>query len=773
MEKRHVPKMAGGKKPQSKKQVVNEKKKSNKMTTKQFKKNFTVTRGGKAVNLKKVDVGSAKEAAGHDQITKYDPSNSHTTRTLNNNNILPNVNRTIPLFVQLPQSSLIGVCIGIVSSAMQRGLYGEAQEPFDPYTAFNYLLGILSSYAANSIPQVEAVPRWLSIIGQALINKKIKSKGGFIDYAFDITAFSGSVSWLQAMGPSSVNKNWNVGVSSGTTVNNNFTIFVAPPAYNPLNGPGSFLEMCEFLANGTIGTPMQDMFKMVPPGEQNIMTDDISAYAVSGANPGSGFGGQGGFVTLITNEVPISAPIFSQFALPTGQLTTQASRSSMFSRAGAGDSIFLGSALVNLLTPDSLKFKRPAAFHCVDFLEFLDVIAQWVSQLQQKACSDPQFDLVASGNGTLTNQALICPITLQELGIILRAYMMNVFADSQPGVQSIYPYVPGEQIDPAFVPFVCGAGTCAVPLGCTPLFPLPFVENIKSLSMRTNYGTRGAKKNPAMFLPILGQYNVDSLAAAQYVYNPPQGEPMPSFTVVPSGGFYNTLKNAKGEPNTSETIISYIDGSASGNVYVGINDPGAIQILVGYWNGWITTYMATYSDPLQSLSTDGGVPGLQLASQTAYWTVTGSTAKTRMLDSRYKATFVQNQYAGRSVVARSFFEPPLAAPFTEIFAQQIVPIMELDFTANPYQNTEFLKMATALGEMNTVVQLQGTPSASLATLHTNYAQNMTHARNGAVSELAKFYSQQNTNGTGGILSSIAQIGVPTILGGLQGLMSAF
>jgi len=446
--------------------------------------------------------------------------------------------------------------------------------------------------------------------------------------------------------------------------------------------------------------------------------------------------------------------------------------------ASAGDSLWCTQQMSVLLDENQYSSKIYPRFHAVDFLEFGDVLAQLVSAVQQQAVQDPNWVTAAQQViGSTYATQYQCPITLQEMLLVLRNDIMWAFKSTQPGVQALYPIPPPTGAANYFQPYLAGTNCCAnAPSGMK--LPLPFVENIRSLVYRQI--SRG--RDVLQWVPVLGQYNFDSLSTADYNYVvtiESAQDTIASFTAVPP------VETKKINPKTGEVsweraklevAIDLIDG-ASGTSFVFINDPGRIQALATLWNQWLSNQLNTYCDPLGSISTDLGTSITCSIAMTRYWAVEDTLLKERHMkkdpnaeetrDYRIssKKRLSNTPYAPRLAFGISSHGSFLSGPYEKMQSQWILP----QFNLNGY--AAFTKWQSLEGETTSTTTTTGVTGESFAMLHAAYASKMVHAISAPPSDWAAFFLQADEKGQGGVLSSLLASVAGSVFGGGAGAVA--
>ena len=156
----------------------------------------------------------------------YDPRASLSTQI---DLYADNINSVIPYRVPIDATSLAAPIFAAVSYAIQRGWPLTSNFPSDPYHATIYMVEMLISCVKNETPQIMDVPVWLHYLCQAVTERKVKSRGGQLDYSFEVVD-SFPQEWDIPIGLSRA-YHYILGVKGPTVINEVFRGTVAPVPY--------------------------------------------------------------------------------------------------------------------------------------------------------------------------------------------------------------------------------------------------------------------------------------------------------------------------------------------------------------------------------------------------------------------------------------------------------------------------------------------------------------------------------------------------------------
>jgi hypothetical protein len=405
------------------------------------------------------------------------------------------------------------------------------------------------------------------------------------------------------------------------------------------------------------------------------------------------------------------------------------------------------------------KNKIVPNFKAIDFREFHDVVCLWATKIVTQYFADPANQNSALGGLAQDAVAAQCPLTVQELGLLLRNEFMTVFGSTQTGVQSLLPLLPQTGQDNQFMPYLTGTTGCGLQTFKVKL-PVPLVENARSCLLHSiPYG-----KDIQLLYPILGQYANDEILRANYnfEYQGASREPLTYPTFAENPLVSRRVKNpATGKDEwivSAETVIDFIDTS-NGSEFVFINDPDRLASLAALWNNWVTKY-ESYSSPIDVLSNDPGVNVLCSVNQTLYWlpqTVESITEHSVVRDERIQRDkgLSATVYSGRQASAITYREKPFGVT-QAITSRWILPVYLINTGGINSQNASpFVKIQNMYDEtFSTTLSTTGFGGATISARHSIYADSMVHARDGQ-SQMDKDFESLSAQGRAGILSSLA------------------
>jgi len=409
--------------------------------------------------------------------------------------------------------SFVGLCLGYVSAALQRGYMSFANPDF-PFWAHEYMKEALINYANGTNQTVVAMPYWFLCLCQAITPKSVPYQRSRIAYTFD-AAFSVGSGAID-VGPSSYGEKWYAYVPSSSVVNH-FPSGVPPTAYTTANGELAWASLGQFMVENKPDWRAR-LTAVVPSTTKTSWSQDVSCYAASLVAQGGGQG-SGGWAYQAQHEVPVHAPAFSCFIDLTGTQSdaTDVARWPTRVTIAAGDATVLAGKMSMLQSEDKWKSKIYDVFKAIDFLQGCDIMAQALGAMltAYAAWPDNNAQLQASNP---TFASLQCPLSMQEFQILFRNEVSYALASSIPFTQTLYPALPSSGSINYFMAYIYGSNTIPIS-SCGMKLPTPMIENIKSFVSLTVDKKNGNGSDQETWWPVLGQYFLDVLNPADYTYS--------------------------------------------------------------------------------------------------------------------------------------------------------------------------------------------------------------------------------------------------------------
>jgi len=400
------------------------------------------------------------------------------------------------------------------------------------------------------------------------------------------------------------------------------------------------------------------------------------------------------------------------------------------------------------------------------------VLANWIRGIQQAA-------LEGEGESQLPPERLQCPLTLQEVGMLLRNVFMTAFKDTQAAAQGIYPIIPSGGSANEFVPFVSSATTCLLDTIDMTL-PTLFVENIRACTYSETEGV--SPTDLATWCPVVGQYYNDALDQDDYFYSFGEAN-FPSFAATAGLWELHTpgLKGQETIKMMAEEALSYVDGSGTSGL-VAINNPARLKDLVMQWNDWFNTVgVASYSRKTTTLGTDKGIRVCYTAATTRHWIVPPEPlqqVKRRIVDVRMEKKKWQNVKASpnsqKLAVADTFQSAPLTSVYEQILSIWIMPVNKVQTTATV--STTVQKIRALYHETHLINLSSGEDGIPMSQMLASYASKMVKGKLAPPDDIEQFLTDCAARGRGGVLSSLvasfAGALVPQLKGVADGIASA-
>jgi len=437
----------------------------------------------------------------------------------------------------------------------------------------------------------------------------------------------------------------------------------------------------------------------------------------------------------------------------------------------SGDQIFLGGALSTLLPERHWGMKRAPRLKPVDFLEFCDVLAKWVSGMITAYAADPINQV---GDIDLLPQ-LQCPLSLQEMTFLFRNTAMAAFKKTQALVQSIYYFQPATSTDTQFTPYVASASTCALSTGGA-IWPVAVVENLRAVTgVHVERGQNGG--DVQWYIPVLGSRNNLSVNTANYMaFFPPSGTYVNVFATGPT--FKKKVKNVKTGIieylPVDTTVVSLIDGGSPVG-YVGINDPEQLEFLASQWNNWLAdSGLLPYSMQCVQFSTEAGISSLRSIQMTRHWLAngegglrmarTGTKLKSEqvpeepeLIDIRRekrKRVGLNTLYSNQAAVADSSQSVILSAPYEGVQKIWILPSIQNAYVGSTDQDTLVPRVQAIFGEPYLANLSNSADGINMDDMHQTYASKMLKGKTSPDNEWQKFFDAEAAKGRGGVLSGL-------------------
>jgi hypothetical protein len=676
---------------------------------------------------------------------------------------LTNQQQAIPYSVPLEGLPLIALSAGYITKAVERGAFASSQNPWDPFFAFQYMISILLQFATGSAPAVQKLPLWLLTFGRALMPKEGNFQRGKVKYTFVNLNTVPATPTTISMGYYAYH--WHLlAVDEMATPINGFPVADATgwPSYTAGAGQAAFAEMNTYMANNEGDPFTAELNKLVDLSEKTSCDRDTSVFTVQTLNQGCGWDNQGagGWAYLAYSECAVTRPWLTMFNDTYPTLFTNGGRFYNKPIRFAGDPCFLGASLSSLIGIRDWSSRFAPNFKAIDFLQFGDVLAQWIVSVVQAYINDPANDVTA-----LNIDNIICQLTLQDMLILLRAVFMSAFKDTQAGVQALIPFTPSSGSDNQFVSYVASSTTCCL-ASIDMYLPMGLIENIRALVARSVRVGR----HVMWWIPVLGQYKTDTLSDTNYTVTYNNAGTPTTVSVFQSGAdLYRQQTMTKGglvEMKVTETPINLVDGNASGT-YVAINDQAQLETLVSYWDDWLATEgLQSYSMALGTFGTEKGISALCSIGMTRHWANLPTTESER-LPKPLKVEDIRKRnvkyrrmlatiYAGRNAIADTSQMQILAPPYEQVMKTWILPVdkIQISEASGTVQSAFVTRMQGLSGERCLANFSTGSDGIILAVQNGNFASKMTKSKLQDKNDWSIFFEEMEKQGRGGLLSSI-------------------
>jgi hypothetical protein len=669
----------------------------------------------------------------------------------------PNQNSILPVQPVANQMSFAFSCLGGMQQAVAAGFEDFATTnnlPGGAFFAYVFLTNLLYGYITNNVPQTIKVPLWLDELGCALMSTEQNFMQGKISYSFPVDeSFPAALQW----DPSAIFDNYFLATSAPTVVVNGYSTMIAPASYTSELGQQAYNLLTKFTANVEVypGWKGVDVFS-------SWTKKDSSAFAASWVQMGGDATTVGGGLIEIMHETALTAPLFGVFAQWQNNTPKRYFR---HSHPWSGDAFHLGYTLTQFFLKRQLKSKLIPKFKQVDFFEYMDVLSLWLAKAMTLAMQNTTQNQ--------NNTPLVCPLTWQDVGILLRQAIGSCWSPCLFAGQFLANDGPSNPS--AFFPFTWGTN-------CYPgsnvngmSLPIILVEAIRSLqgtygnvdfkNPRTGKVTKGGL---ATIYPVLGMYKADiPNLTSLYLY---ESSPM-NFTDVytsPLGQVAMDFIDCHTDQPVTDTIIN-VNSSA-----IGTN--------LALWNNFVVQLKAN-SCAFEMLGTDKPAKTLHSISLTQVSALISVPQKEK-----------EKKFYGRTVVAKSsvrvsgrvevsedkkvtIMAPPydtygtletvsqseiLKAIWTAWYNVIVLPSVRI--SGNPADQTtplDYIDYGTSENEPYAIPQSTFdidlgvlVPAETLTQRHDRFASTMVRPTNSPATALEVFLLKELEHGRGGTLGSM-------------------
>lgn len=671
---------------------------------------------------------------------------------------------TIDFAASINSRAITELAIGWFSNAFSRGAVSRL-EPADIWLAYQFFCSAVAASFSGQQYVSGNLPNWMRNMLQAFQPKIKATPSGRCSYTFSYSGTPPTPLISVPFGPNawSYEYSWALPDLAATPING-FPVcsLFAPIAYTPQGGSTSFQKVCELMASSK---PEDTSNVLVPSTAVTKYSKDVSSFAI--CSPEIGFGATnagtnepgGCFSHKVQLEVPINYPILA--CANYGSATDN--RFPSMQVTFGGDPVFLTGALSSFISPSEMGMKLRPLYHCIDFMEFVDVMAQWVQGIQSSAVVE---------EAGINPASLQCPLTLQEMALLLRNIIMNAFKESQPSVQGLGPFKPSNNNDNYFMPFLCSPGTC--PIATTAMsLPVPLIENIRCLVGRKIQFNPNNAGDSAHFIPILGKFVFDELDQEDYKYTSAADPPVTYPSFLSTAGRYRrrtgSVSKENGKPSyitLAETPIDYIDGNG-GSQYIAINDPDRLTALTSFWNEWVgQSVVGSHSCQTSQWGTELGLSVLTSIDKTRHFNRQGGGEKKWATyqaslheDVRYDMPRHQSKLAGPYALKNAVVDTSVtefsSVPYEQVLSTWILPINLIAEVFSPVtQSTKLQRYQAFMFEKNSKSLTTSDIGILVSEQHAQYAAKMVKSRLSPATQWDEFFKEMEKLGRGGILSSL-------------------
>lgn len=476
---------------------------------------------------------------------------------------VPGTEDQMPVVATLNDRSLAVLSAGIVLAAIRQGWMTAIKDGENPFYAFKYMFNVFVAALNQAPPLNTGAPVWFWEILAAIKPKFGSFKTGKVAYSWKVNPSDFPVQpiWQYAAIPGRYIC-W--GTPSSTLIDDFPVITPAIDTDDQSILAASFTSMCKYLAT-------TDVNQIVPGVANPLLEGDTSSFSVTFPELGQSLNTAGALALTIYSERNINCPIMAKFAeyQPSGENYRG------WHKAGksALSACYIG--------PRMMEFKKMnEAFDKVSPILAIYNFDEFFYSLSLTLATALKFT-----QDSITSNAAQCPLTSQEVQILLRQAMLPFFRNDM--VQDIYLGVAPLDL---LVPFCVGPNGVAQ-AGGKMMLPTVLAENIKCCQRKVK-GLPGLKGKMSAFDIVT------------VLTRPSNQDQLDNFFLPDT----EQLLYAPAKPQ----VINIIDMSAVvGNSTFYLTATGEIyDMKIAAFNEWITQLAGALS-PLVQLGTEPGISVLQ------------------------------------------------------------------------------------------------------------------------------------------------------------------
>jgi len=484
-----------------------------------------------------------------------------------------NANATVNPMALMPFQNLANLCLGIVLFSIEKGWLSTPAP--DPYAAYLYLFASFSNALTGTIPEISSAPMWFWIIIHALLPKNHRFKQATASYTWDASQVTG------AAPPSPVTQYNNMrvvlGVINTGNVNGYPTITIASTP-TVAEQQLAIQQLFKFYTDKALCKQVSGL------PENHWIRHDISAFAMSYDEGEASNAAFGQYCTAYL-ESPLQCPLLAQFAPYQQQGAGLKWRASLFTRRVSGTPAFIIPRLTEFESANEIKNKQFPIIKYFDFWEFFEVLSMIIGGALEYA--------------NQVGSALVigpCPLSAQNVQILLRQALMNVFDNAK---MPDFAAGSGQGLV-AYSVFSAGANGVALTQNVGNMqLPQVFSENVRACK-RKSIILRN--KQVLDFIPLLCQPTKMDNTGNQNL----------------SGGytFFNGIADANQSiytPLVGEVRINLVDGS-----YGPVTPTGYVSFegeqyttYLSMWNQWFTS-LSSYLSGVTQIGTEQGCKAMSV-----------------------------------------------------------------------------------------------------------------------------------------------------------------
>lgn len=377
------------------------------------KKNVKSPKSYKGKPAKNVNeaVHRAKELAAAEGMRGVDPRMSGLTPDNALGRIaMAQLDHSVDVVASINVDSIAALALGPVLEAIRRGwlatksLTSGLNGPTIAYNAWVFLTQSFLNVTQGVYPTMQSAPEWYWQICDALLPKTVPFKTADVAYRTSLTGggidYVPSAIWIYGPTPSAV-----VFGEPNTLSTVNGMPTLTPAVYNSIYAADSLQALFDFF-------PDSLMCKRGSGASTPYLVRDPSAFASVYPELGFSVGNAGGLATSLASEVYISSPILSKFAI------YEDLRGYTEQRKGSGSATYVIPRVMEFTQLNQFHNKCSPVFKYYNFDRYFEILSLALAK-----------GMALADSATVGTLPTICPLTSQQVQILLRQAILPLFAN--------------------------------------------------------------------------------------------------------------------------------------------------------------------------------------------------------------------------------------------------------------------------------------------------------------------------------------------------------